>query len=170
MKHSLSKTRLYAIYSGMKQRCYNTESSNYSNYGGKGICICEEWMSENGLQNFIEWSLNNGYNENLTIDRIDSNKGYSPGNCQWITQSANSSRKRTGDVIVKSGLDKAERNIIMGKAGGTAGKNSVNYKISLPAEMVKALGVTQEGKAVTVDYVDGKIVIEKKISHDKGRQ
>ena len=62
-----------------------------------------------------------------------------------------------------------ERKIIIGRAGGTAGKNSVNYKISLPAEMVKALGVTQEDKAVTVDYVDGKIVIEKKISHDKGR-
>lgn len=62
-----------------------------------------------------------------------------------------------------------ERNIIMGKAGGTAGKNSVNYKISLPAEMVKALGVTQEDKSVTVDFVDGKIVIEK-ISHDKGRR
>ena len=62
-----------------------------------------------------------------------------------------------------------ERNIIMGKAGGTAGKNSVNYKISLPAEMVKALGVTQEDKVVSVDYVDGKIIIEK-ISHEKGRQ
>ena len=62
-----------------------------------------------------------------------------------------------------------ERNIIMGKAGGTAGTNSVNYKISLPAEMVKSLGVTQEDKSVTVDFVDGKIVIEK-ISQDKGRQ
>ena len=62
-----------------------------------------------------------------------------------------------------------ERNIIMGKAGGNSGKNTVNYKISLPAEMVKALGVTQEDKAVSVDYVNGKIIIEK-ISHDKGRQ
>lgn len=162
MKHSLSKTRLYAIYSGMKQRCYNSENSHYSNYGEKGICICNEWMCENGLQNFIEWSLNNGYNENLTIDRIDSNKGYSPDNCQWITQSANSSRKRVGDIIVKSGLDTAERNIIMGKAGGTAGKNSVNYKISLPAEMVKALGVTAEDKSVLVDFVDGNVIIKKK--------
>ena len=63
-----------------------------------------------------------------------------------------------------------ERNIIMGKAGGNSGKNTVNYKISLPSEMVKALGVTQDDKAVTLDCVDGKIVIEKKISHDKGRQ
>ena len=62
-----------------------------------------------------------------------------------------------------------ERNIIMGKAGGTAGKNSVNYKISLPAEMVKKLGVTQDDKSVLVDFVDGKIIIEKKISHDEGR-
>lgn len=54
-----------------------------------------------------------------------------------------------------------ERNIIMGKAGGTAGKNSVNYKISLPAEMVKALGVTEKDKGVLVGLVDGKICIEK---------
>lgn len=56
-----------------------------------------------------------------------------------------------------------ERNIIMGKAGGTAGKNSVNYKISLPAEMIKELGATQEDKSVLVDFVDGKIVIEKAV-------
>ena len=62
-----------------------------------------------------------------------------------------------------------ERNIIIGKSGGHSGKNSVNYKISLPAEMVKALGVTQEDKAVTVDFVDGNIVIKKKISHHKER-
>lgn len=58
-----------------------------------------------------------------------------------------------------------ERNIIMGKAGGTAGKNSVNYKISLPAEMVKALGVTQEDKSVLLSFENGKIIIEKKISN-----
>lgn len=54
-----------------------------------------------------------------------------------------------------------KRNIIIAKAGGTAGKNSVNYKISLPAEMVKALGITQEDKSVMVDYMDGRIIIEK---------
>lgn len=57
-----------------------------------------------------------------------------------------------------------ERNIIIAKAGGTAGKNSVNYKISLPAEMVKELGVTQEDKSVLVYFEDGKIIIEKKIN------
>lgn len=57
-----------------------------------------------------------------------------------------------------------ERNIIMGKAGGTAGKNSVNYKISLPAEMVRELGITHEDKSVLVSFNDGKIIIEKKIN------
>lgn len=57
-----------------------------------------------------------------------------------------------------------ERNIIMGKAGGTAGKNSVNYKISLPAEMVRDLGVTQEDKAVLVSFEDDKIIIKKKVN------
>ncbi len=57
-----------------------------------------------------------------------------------------------------------ERNIIMGKAGGTAGKESVNYKISLPAEMVKKMGVTPEDKGVLVSFEDGKIIIEKKVN------
>lgn len=96
MEHGLSKTRLYSIYSGMKQRCYNPNNQHYQWYGGKGIAICDEWLGNNGLQNFFEWSLSHGYNENLTIDRIDSSKGYSPDNCQWVTSSSNSSKAHIG--------------------------------------------------------------------------
>lgn len=95
MKHGLSKTRLYSIYFDMKQRCYNPNNQHYRWYGEKGIDICEEWLGDNGLQNFFEWALDNGYNDNLTIDRIESDKGYYPENCQWITQSLNSSRVHT---------------------------------------------------------------------------
>ena len=105
MKHGLSKTRLYSIYSGMKQRCYNPNNQHYSIYGGKGITICDEWNGSNGLQNFFEWSLSHGYNEDLTIDRIDSSKGYSPNNCQWITASENSSRVHSSSTEQELGKD-----------------------------------------------------------------
>ncbi len=67
MEHGLSKTRLYNIYSGMKQRCYNPNNQHYQWYGAKGITICDEWLGDNGLQNFFDWSLSHGYDENLTI-------------------------------------------------------------------------------------------------------
>lgn len=88
----ISKTRLYTIFSGMKQRCYNQNCDAYRFYGAKGIVICDEWMGEHGLSLFMEWALSNGYEENLTIDRINARGPYSPDNCRWITQSENSSR------------------------------------------------------------------------------
>ena len=92
----ISKTRLYTIFSGMKQRCYNPNSSSFPFYGAKGITICSEWLGEDGLSRFIEWALNNGYEEHLTIDRINSHGPYSPENCQWVTKSENSQRVERG--------------------------------------------------------------------------
>jgi len=72
----------------MKQRCYNPNTQWYINYGGRGIVICDEWLGENGLINFIKWAENNGYipNQDLSIDRIDNDKGYSSDNCRWTTR------------------------------------------------------------------------------------
>lgn len=78
MNDTVSKTRLYAIFSGMKQRCYNPRNQHYKWYGAKGITLCEEWMGENGVSRFMEWALSNGYEEHLSIDRIDSDGPYSP--------------------------------------------------------------------------------------------
>lgn len=79
--------RLFKIYLSIKQRCYNNKSASYKNYGGRGIVMCNEWLED--YLNFKDWSLNNGYEENLSIDRIDNDGNYCPENCQWITLSEN---------------------------------------------------------------------------------
>ena len=82
--HGLSHTRIDNIYKNMKLRCYYPKHNRYKNYGGRGICICDEWLNDKTL--FFQWAFANGYSDELTIDRIDVNKGYSPNNCRWVTQ------------------------------------------------------------------------------------
>lgn len=87
-KHGEYKSRLYHIYHAMRMRCINPKNPAYKYYGKRGIKVCPEW--ENNYLPFKKWALVSGYKDNLTIDRIDNNKDYTPENCQWITQSENS--------------------------------------------------------------------------------
>ena len=84
--------RIMRIYRGMFSRCYNEKDKDFKNYGARGVDICEEWKSSKTA--FQEWSLANGYANNLTIDRIDNNKGYSPENCHWVTIKQQQRNKR----------------------------------------------------------------------------
>lgn len=84
--------RIKGIYHGMKRRCLNPNDSDYYNYGGRGIKICDEWLED--VENFIQWSLENGYANTLTIDRIDSNGNYEPDNCRWATYKVQNRNKR----------------------------------------------------------------------------
>nr|DAE34632.1 MAG TPA: restriction endonuclease [Caudoviricetes sp.] len=88
--HGQSGTRLYSIWSKMRSRCNRKSDPAFRFYGAKGIKVCEEW--ENDFISFKEWAELNGYTDKLTIDRIDSKKGYSPDNCRWLTPSENSAR------------------------------------------------------------------------------
>lgn len=81
-KSSLLFQKLRNVFTGMKRRCYNPNCEAYKWYGGKGIKICDEWL--NNPEEFIKWGIQAGYRDDLTIDRINSNKDYEPSNCQWI--------------------------------------------------------------------------------------
>lgn len=87
--HGESRTRLYSIWRHMKHRCTNINDKDYNYYGGKGIKACKDW---DNYENFRDWAVSSGYDDTLTIDRINPNKDYEPNNCRWITSSENSAR------------------------------------------------------------------------------
>lgn len=99
--HGKSKTRIYRIYNGMKQRCYNESAPSYVNYGSRGIKICDEWLKD--FTSFYNWALENGYSEELSIDRIDNNGNYEPSNCRWTTQKVQANNRRTSHYIDVNG-------------------------------------------------------------------
>lgn len=76
----------------MKNRCYYNKYPRYGDYGGRGIKVCDEWRDD--FMNFYNWSMNNNYNDNLTIDRIDVDGDYEPLNCRWVTSKENGRNKR----------------------------------------------------------------------------
>lgn len=108
--------RLNRIYANMKSRCYNPNKDHYEYYGGKGIKVCDEWLNPEhakgkhncsiGFIAFQKWAMKNGYADNLSLDRIDSNKNYEPSNCRWVTQKVQCNNQSKNIVLTYKGETK----------------------------------------------------------------
>ena len=102
--NGLSKTRIYRIYHRMVYRCKTDKTcETYRLYRQNNITVCEEWLGENGFMNFYVWSMDNGYDDNLTIDRIDGTKGYSPNNCRWVSYKVQGNNTNRAMIITYKG-------------------------------------------------------------------
>lgn len=113
IKHGYSKTRLYNIWIGIKNRCYKPSAVHYEYYGGRGISVCDDWL--NDFESFWDWAFDSGYGDNLSIDRIDNDGNYCPKNCRWATRKQQNQNMRhlspavfidpDGDeIIIQAGL------------------------------------------------------------------
>lgn len=119
--HGKTHTRLYSIFCDMKKRCHNKNNKEYHNYGGRGIIICEEWL--NDFMNFYNWAINNGYDDNLTIDRIDVNGNYEPSNCRWVD--------------IKSQCNNTRKNVYLTYNGKTQTMSQWADELCIPVGRVK---------------------------------
>lgn len=97
LTHGHGHERLNGVWHGMKERCFNPSATNYPDYGGRGITVCDEWAKD--YQAFRDWSLANGYNEKAkrgecTLDRVNVNGNYEPGNCRWVSMKVQAHNRR----------------------------------------------------------------------------
>lgn len=99
--HGLCYTRIYKTYRNMLNRCFNENDCNYKDYGNRGITMCNEWR--NDFMNFYNWAMQNGYNDNLEIERINNNDGYSPTNCRWATRKEQTRNTRRNKMFTLDG-------------------------------------------------------------------
>lgn len=105
-KHGLlagTTPRTFICWNGMKARCLNPNCLQYKDYGGRGIKICDEWLS---FENFHNWAINNGYSDDLTIERIDVNGNYTPDNCKWIPRKEQAKNTRRNHYVTIDGTTK----------------------------------------------------------------
>lgn len=100
----LSSTKIFKSYHHMVERCYNPKNSNFPNYGGRGIIVCNEWRSD--FLKFYKWAISMGYKDGLTIERYDNNMNYCPENCTWIPKYQQAANRRSNHLVTAFGETK----------------------------------------------------------------
>lgn len=99
-----NKSRLFVVWCNMKSRCFNEKATGYGYCGARGISVCRKWRES--YEVFRKWSLENGYSEDLQIDRIDNERNYKPANCRWITSQKQNNNRRNNRLLTYQGETK----------------------------------------------------------------
>lgn len=137
--HGMYGTRMNHIWANMRVRCNCKTNKDYPDYGGRGIRVCEEWDE---FINFYKWAMSNGYDDSLSLDRIDVNGDYCPENCRWITMAEQQSNKRT-NVFVEY---KGERHTLAEWSRITGMSiNCLNYRMSQGWELDRVFSTGRIG-------------------------
>ena len=168
MKHGMTGTRIYQTWHNMKSRCHKEYDSKYKYYGGKGIKVCDEWR--NDFNAFYEWAMANGYTDELTIDRIDSDKDYCPENCRWVTMEENRAlaqgvtheewvenpRYQHSGIKEKYGMEQMSK-IKEARKLANLTQSAMAERLGIPKRTIEAW---EGGKRIPPEYVERLIVEE----------
>ena len=125
IKHGMFNTKMYCAWVHMRQRCNNPKCKSYQDYGGRGITVCEEW---NTFINFYDWAMANGYEESLTLDRIDNDENYEPDNCRWVSMSVQENNKRNNHFVEYRGQ---RMTISQCARAANVSRNALNYRLMM---------------------------------------
>ena len=134
-------SKLYSVWVNMRNRCFNSNNKSFVYYGGRGISVCDEW---NEFLNFEKWAIQNGFEENLTLDRIDVNGNYEPENCRWISQKEQMRNTRSNHLLTYNGYTKtmAEWSEITGIPYATLKQRINKYNYSVEKALTKPVKKT----------------------------
>jgi hypothetical protein len=151
--HGLRQHRLYSIYYGMINRCYNESVESYNYYGGRGIKVCDEWLDkENGFINFYNWAIENGYDDSLTIDRIDVNGNYEPNNCRWATSTIQAFNKNNTVFVT---FDNERKTLVEWCNLYNINIKTVRDRVKREWDIIKAIRTPVNSKYRRKEYNDG---------------
>lgn len=163
-KHNLSNTRLYRIWNDMRTRCNKKYDDHYSDYGGRGIKVCSEWDNTNdGFQNFYEWSMANGYSDDLSIDRMNNDGNYEPSNCRWVTQAIQNRNKRTNHYLEYQG-----EKMILSDVAEIANFTPTGFLSRLRNGMSVQEAIEKPKKAKRLILYKGKMMTPREFSDETG--
>ena len=159
--HGETGSRLQSVHTHIKQRCRNRKNKGFKNYGMRGIDICPEWES---FLNFREWALANGYQNHLTIDRADNDKGYSPKNCRWVDHSVQNANKRRANGTKSGFIGVTKRKYGWRGRVSFRGeiKNTGTFKTAIQSALTRDKFVIDNGLPHTLNFKRKGISYEKR--------